>query len=95
MKRYDLTTEYNKYACEDQVVWTEAEDGLTVKWKDHLADKKALQERIEKLELHLLEVRNEYDALEWWAECKDENVDDIFDTYRKALDRLGGSNEAI
>lgn len=34
LKRYDLKTEYNKYACEDQVVPVEDVLGDWVKWVD-------------------------------------------------------------
>lgn len=34
MKRYNLETQYNKYACEDQVVLVEDTLGDWVKWVD-------------------------------------------------------------
>lgn len=37
VKRYDMTTEYNRFACEDQVTAVESADGAWVKYEDHLA----------------------------------------------------------
>ncbi len=83
IQRYDYKSEYNKFACEDQVVFTTDDEGIYVKYDDHIAVNHDLYEALEKtleLALGLLDDHATYDPEE----------DDTVIKARKALAKARG-----
>lgn len=84
MERYDYIIEYNKFACEDQAVFTECEDGEWVRFIDAKEKVENLQAANDKCKEKFQYIRKEFpDVWKALIESDARKFDSVFEKEEK------------